>query len=47
MELGSKVSWLPSQLNSAELIVAVVMGVAAFAQALTGFGFAVGSVGAL
>lgn len=47
MELGSKVSWLPSQLNSAELIVAVVMGVAAFAQALTGFGFAVVSVGAL
>jgi uncharacterized membrane protein YfcA len=43
----SKVSWLPGSSSDAQVTVAVVMAFSAFAQALTGFGFAVVAVGAL
>eukprot|EP00966_Prymnesium_polylepis_P029071 674311-Prymnesium_polylepis.2 len=43
--------WLPAAgpdgANSAELLFAVVMAASAFAQALTGFGFAIVAVGCL
>ncbi|VEU39867.1 unnamed protein product [Pseudo-nitzschia multistriata] len=43
----SKISWFPGQFQEAQLVVALVMAFSAFAQALTGFGFAVVAVGAM
>lgn len=43
----SKVSWFPGTASEAQVVVACVMAFSAFAQALTGFGFAVVAVGAL
>lgn len=42
-----EVSWLPDTLTEAQLSVGFVMAFSAFAQALTGFGFAVVAVGAM
>mmetsp|Transcript_11762 Transcript_11762/g.23429 ORF Transcript_11762/g.23429 Transcript_11762/m.23429 type:complete len:440 (+) Transcript_11762:198-1517(+) len=53
MELGEKlvalshISWFPKVFTEAEIVVSLVLGFAAFAQALTGFGFAIVAVGAL
>lgn len=41
----SKISWFPSQFQEAEFTVGLVMAFSSFAQALTGFGFAVVAVG--
>lgn len=43
----SKISWFPGQYQEAQLVVGLVMAFSAFAQALTGFGFAVVAVGAM
>lgn len=43
----SKISWFPGAFQEAQVIVALVMAFSAFAQALTGFGFAVVAVGAM
>jgi len=45
LEVLSKISWIPRRLDEAELVVSLVMAFSAFAQALTGFGFAVVAVG--
>ena len=47
LEVLQKVSWVPGQTDDAKVVVAAVMAISAFAQALTGFGFAVVSVGTL
>ena len=47
IDVLSRTSWIPGASGDAQLVVASVMAVSAFAQALTGFGFAVISVGAL
>jgi len=43
----SRISWFPGRFTEAEIVVSFVLGAAAFAQALTGFGFAIVAVGAL
>lgn len=43
----SRISWLPGSTQDAKVTVALVMAFSAFAQALTGFGFAVVAVGAM
>jgi len=43
----SKISWFPQQIDEAKVVVGFVMAFSAFAQALTGFGFAVVAVGAM
>ena len=43
----SRVSWFPGRYEEAQIVVGLVMAFSAFAQALTGFGFAIVSVGAL
>lgn len=43
----SKISWFPGQFSEAKVVVGIVMAFSAFAQALTGFGFAVVAVGAM
>jgi len=47
MSILSSVSWMPSDIGEAKVVVAFVMAFSAFAQALTGFGFAVVAVGAM
>lgn len=47
MTVLSKISWFPGQVQEAQLVVGLVMAFSAFAQALTGFGFAVVAVGAM
>jgi uncharacterized membrane protein YfcA len=43
----SKISWFPQQFDEAKVLIGFVMAISAFAQALTGFGFAVVAVGAM
>jgi len=43
----SRISWFPKVFTEVEIVVSLVLGFAAFAQALTGFGFAIVAVGAL
>jgi uncharacterized membrane protein YfcA len=43
----SNISWLPGKGSEAQSVVALVMAISSFAQALTGFGFAVVAVGAM
>jgi len=43
----SKISWFPARTGEAQLVVGLVMAFSAFAQALTGFGFAVVAVGCM
>jgi len=43
----SKISWFPGTVTESQVVVGIVMAFSAFAQALTGFGFAVVAVGAL
>ena len=43
----SKISWFPGTVQESQVVVGLVMAFSAFAQALTGFGFAVVAVGAL
>jgi len=43
----SKISWFPGTVQESQVAVGLVMAFSAFAQALTGFGFAVVAVGAL
>ena len=43
----NKISWFPGRYQEAQLVVGLVMAFSAFAQALTGFGFAVVAVGAM
>jgi len=43
----SKISWFPGAFREAQVVVGLVMAFSAFAQALTGFGFAVVAVGAM
>lgn len=47
LEVLGKISWFPGQVQEAQLVVGLVMAFSAFAQALTGFGFAVVAVGAM
>lgn len=47
LEVLSKICWFPGQFNEAKVVVGFVMAFSAFAQALTGFGFAVVAVGAM
>eukprot|EP00535_Pseudo-nitzschia_heimii_P007159 CAMPEP_0197173794 /NCGR_PEP_ID=MMETSP1423-20130617/583_1 /TAXON_ID=476441 /ORGANISM="Pseudo-nitzschia heimii, Strain UNC1101" /LENGTH=488 /DNA_ID=CAMNT_0042622657 /DNA_START=666 /DNA_END=2132 /DNA_ORIENTATION=- len=47
LDVLSKICWLPGQFNEAKVVVGFVMAFSAFAQALTGFGFAVVAVGAM
>lgn len=47
MNILKEISWLPGQFQEAQLVVGLVMAFSAFAQALTGFGFAVVAVGAM
>ena len=47
VEILSKISWLPGRGSEAQSMVALVMAFSSFAQALTGFGFAVVAVGAM
>jgi len=54
LDILRRISWFPGvntsgglEMQEAQVLVALVMGLSAFAQALTGFGFAVVSVGAL
>jgi len=47
MDVLGTISWLPGSLFEAKVVVAFVMAFSAFAQALTGFGFAVVAVGAM
>ena len=47
LECLSRISWFPNRLNDAEVVVGLVMAFSSFAQALTGFGFAVVAVGAM
>lgn len=42
-----ELSWLPGTITEPEVVVGLVMAFSAFAQALTGFGFAVVAVGAM
>ena len=43
----SRISWFPGTIQESQVVVGLVMAFSAFAQALTGFGFAVVAVGAL
>lgn len=47
MNVLSKISWFPGAFREAQVVVGLVMAFSAFAQALTGFGFAVVAVGAM
>jgi len=47
LDVLGTISWLPGSLFEAKVVVAFVMAFSAFAQALTGFGFAVVAVGAM
>jgi len=47
MNILSRISWFPGRFQEAQILVALVMSFSAFAQALTGFGFAVVAVGAM
>lgn len=47
LDVLSRISWFPGTYQEAQVVVALVMAAAAFAQALSGFGFAVLAVGAL
>jgi len=47
MQVLGKISWFPGQVEEAQLVVGLVMAFSSFAQALTGFGFAVVAVGAM
>mmetsp|Transcript_14922 Transcript_14922/g.41516 ORF Transcript_14922/g.41516 Transcript_14922/m.41516 type:complete len:462 (+) Transcript_14922:369-1754(+) len=47
LDVLGKISWFPGQAQEAQLVVGLVMAFSAFAQALTGFGFAVVAVGAM
>lgn len=43
----TRISWFPGTFREAQVIVGLVMAVAAFAQALSGFGFGVLAIGAM
>eukprot|EP00588_Corethron_pennatum_P031243 CAMPEP_0194316690 /NCGR_PEP_ID=MMETSP0171-20130528/13480_1 /TAXON_ID=218684 /ORGANISM="Corethron pennatum, Strain L29A3" /LENGTH=419 /DNA_ID=CAMNT_0039073031 /DNA_START=326 /DNA_END=1585 /DNA_ORIENTATION=- len=47
LSILSRISWFPAKVTEAQIVVSSVLGFAAFAQALTGFGFAIVAVGAL
>lgn len=47
MNILSRISWFPGRFQEAQILVALIMSFSAFAQALTGFGFAVVAVGAM
>jgi len=47
LQVLGKISWFTGQAQEAQLVVGLVMAFSAFAQALTGFGFAVVAVGAM
>lgn len=47
MKVLSSISWFPGAFSEAQVVVGLIMAFSAFAQALTGFGFAVVAVGAL
>mmetsp|Transcript_27447 Transcript_27447/g.57539 ORF Transcript_27447/g.57539 Transcript_27447/m.57539 type:complete len:191 (-) Transcript_27447:441-1013(-) len=47
LQVLGKISWFPGRVQEAQLVVGLVMAFSAFAQALTGFGFAVVAVGAM